>query len=79
MRLAELPVALRRAGVAQGYVWIAGVHEPDPVPPDFVFIRRGGPGFQTGVHERGVWHVVAEFADEDAACAHFLHRLAAPA
>ncbi|MEC4018648.1 hypothetical protein [Streptomyces sp. H27-D2] len=78
MHRQDLLSALRHAGVPQGYVWIEDVHEPDPIAPDFVFLRRVDDSWQTGVFERGVWQVVAAFSDESAACAHFLHQLAAP-
>ncbi|MFI1584635.1 hypothetical protein [Embleya sp. NPDC020630] len=74
----ELFLALRRGGVAQGEMWIQDAHEPVPLPPEFVFLRRAAETWQTGVFERGRWHVVADFPDEPAACEHALHTLALP-
>ncbi|MYS85855.1 hypothetical protein [Embleya scabrispora] len=74
----ELFLALRRGGVAPGEMWIQDAHEPVPLPPEFVFLRRVAEAWQTGVFERGAWHVVADFTDEAAACDHALHVLALP-
>ncbi|MGC0420232.1 hypothetical protein [Embleya sp. AB8] len=75
----EVFLALRRGGVAQGEMWIQDAHEPVPLLPEFVSLRRAGAGRQTGVFERGEWYVVADFTDEAAACEHLLHTLALPA
>lgn len=52
------------------YYWIEGVHEPAPTPPDFVYLRRGADGWETGVYERGAYEPVATHDTEAAACAH---------
>ncbi|GHC53717.1 hypothetical protein GCM10010349_19930 [Streptomyces flavofungini] len=56
----QLASALQQAGVADGYYWIEGVHEPTPTPPDFAYLRRERAGkpeeegaWEVGVHERG--------------------------
>ncbi|MEN8649180.1 hypothetical protein ABCR94_00650 [Streptomyces sp. 21So2-11] len=68
--------ALRRAGVADGYYRIEDVHEPTPAPPDFLFVRRtSGGAWETGVYERGTYHVIEWHPSEDAACAHLLRLL----
>ncbi|WP_055563568.1 hypothetical protein [Streptomyces atriruber] len=71
--------ALRAAGVADGYYWIDGVHEPAPTPPDFVYLRRvdgvEGEEWEVGTYERGVHQPLARYADESAACAHLLRQL----
>ncbi|MFH8487104.1 hypothetical protein [Streptomyces longisporoflavus] len=74
MDIRGLPAALREAGVADGYFWIEGVHEPVPTPPDFVYLRRTGDGaaWETGTFERGEHHPLARHADEGEACAHLL-------
>ena len=73
----ELLSVLRHRGVADAERWIEGVHQPQSPSPEFLFLRRAGNGWDTGVCERGSWHVVASFPDEAAACAHLL-RLAEP-
>lgn len=40
----ELRAALSRAGVADGYYRIEGVHEPVPTPTDFLFLRQASDG-----------------------------------
>ncbi|MFE5740213.1 hypothetical protein [Streptomyces celluloflavus] len=72
----ELRAALRAAGVADGYYRIAGVHEPVPTPPDFLFLRKGPDGaWETGAYERGTYQVIARHTSESAACAHLLRLL----
>ncbi|WP_306333178.1 hypothetical protein [Streptomyces sp. KL118A] len=82
MDVGAVAAALRAAGVADGYYWIDGVHEPAPTPPDFVYLRRvdgaeGGEGgeWEVGTYERGVHQPLARYADESAACAHLLRQL----
>ncbi|MEW2389915.1 hypothetical protein AB0933_16360 [Streptomyces venezuelae] len=76
MDVHEAAVALRAAGVADGYYWIDGVHEPSPMPPDFVYLRGvGGGEWEVGTYERGVHQPLARHADEAAACAHLLRQL----
>lgn len=60
-----------------GELWVEGVREPRPPPTEFLFLRRAADGWETGVFERGTWHVVGAFPDESAACEHLL-RLANP-
>ncbi|MEU5899621.1 hypothetical protein [Streptomyces venezuelae] len=77
----EAAAALRAAGVADGYYWIDGVHEPSPTPPDFVYLRRDGGGageageWEVGTYERGTHQPLARYGDEAAACAHLLRQL----
>lgn len=73
----ELPAALRDAGVADGYYWIEGVHEPSPTPPDFVYLRRveEDETWESGTYERGTRHPLARHADEGEACAQLLRLL----
>ncbi|MEV0322907.1 hypothetical protein ACIBKX_15260 [Streptomyces sp. NPDC050658] len=75
--ISGLPAALRAAGVADGYYWIEGVHEPVPTPPDFVYLRRtaGGGAWETGTYERGTYAPLARYTDEAAACAALLRLL----
>lgn len=77
MDVRGLPAALTEAGVADGYYWIEGVHEPVPTPPDFVYLRRTGDGeaWETGTYERGTHHPLARHADEGEACEHLLRLL----
>ena len=76
--------ALRRrlveAGVPDGVYEIAGVHEPVPPSPDFVFLRpTGGRGrsrrWEVGVYERGKHNVGRRFASEDEGCRWLLRLL----
>ncbi len=69
--------ALRRllveAGVPDGVYEIAGVHEPVPPAPDFVFLRPNrGRGrsrrWEVGVYERGRHSVSRRFTSEDEGC-----------
>lgn len=68
--------ALRRrlvaAGVPDGIYEIAGVHEPVPPSPDFVFLRPAGRGrarrWEVGVYERGIHTVGQRFESEDEGC-----------
>lgn len=78
----ELASALRQAGVADGYYWIEGVHEPTPAPPDFAYLRRERAGerekegaWEVGVHERGQDHPVARGLAEPEACGRLLSLL----
>ncbi|WP_243789618.1 hypothetical protein [Saccharopolyspora gloriosae] len=73
----ELFTLLRGSGVAESELWIEGVHEPRTPPTEFLFLRKGENGWDTGVAERGVWHVITSSPDEDTACARLL-RLAQP-
>jgi hypothetical protein len=71
--LRALRRALVEAGVPDGVYEIAGVHEPVPPSPDFVFLRRGrgrrrSKGWESGVYERGVHQVGRRFDTEDEAC-----------
>ncbi|MEU6820779.1 hypothetical protein ABZ921_09130 [Streptomyces atriruber] len=85
MDVRAVEAALRAAGVADGYYWIDGVHEPAPTPPDFVYLRRvvGSEGggraeggeWEVGTYERGVHQPLARYADESAACAYLLRQL----
>lgn len=65
-----LRAALVAAGVPDGIYAIAGVHEPSPPPPDFVFLRPAadGTGWETGVHERGRDTIAGTFEAEAEAC-----------
>ncbi|WP_199442325.1 hypothetical protein [Umezawaea beigongshangensis] len=67
--------ALRAAGVADRLYVVEGVHEQVPVPPDFYFLRPGGPGWEVGVYERGRYEVIDRLADEGDACASFYRHL----
>lgn len=81
MDVREAEAALRAAGVADGYYWIDGVHEPSPTPPDFVYLRRVGGGeweggeWEVGTYERGAHQPLARYGDEAVACADLLRRL----
>ncbi|MFD0344478.1 hypothetical protein ACFVH0_38395 [Streptomyces sp. NPDC127117] len=67
---------LRRAGVADGYYRIEGVHEPVPIPTDFLFPRHAPDGvWETGAYERGTREVIARHPSEQAACEKFLSLL----
>lgn len=76
-----LRTALRAAGVADGHYVIEGVHEPAPLPPDFLYLRRtpgglpDGGAWETGAYERGTYEPIARHADEPTACAHLLRLL----
>lgn len=76
--------ALRAAGLPETVYWVEGVHEPAPLPPDFLYLRAarpadgvGGAGgaWETGAYERGSWQPVARHDSEAAACAHLRHLL----
>ncbi|MCX4734248.1 hypothetical protein ACIA74_27320 [Streptomyces sp. NPDC051658] len=72
----ELYAALSRAGVADGYYRIEGVHEPVPTPTDFLFLRQAPDGvWETGAYERGTYEVIARHPSEQAACEHLLRLL----
>ncbi|MEE1768732.1 hypothetical protein PUR34_11295 [Streptomyces sp. JV185] len=72
----ELRAALGRAGVADGYYRIEGVHEPVPTPTDFLFLRQASDGgWETGAYERGTYEVIARYPSEQAACEHLLRLL----
>ncbi|WP_175407186.1 hypothetical protein, partial [Streptomyces sp. TRM64462] len=63
---------------AAGHYFIEGVHEPAPLPPDFLYVRRSprGPGtWETGAYERGVWHPITHHTTEAAACTDLLRLL----
>ncbi|MBT2505470.1 hypothetical protein J7I98_06040 [Streptomyces sp. ISL-98] len=76
MERIRLRAALLAAGVPDGYYRIAGVHEPAPTPPDFVFLREDpAGGWETGVYERGAYHVGLRHLSEADACAHLLRLL----
>ncbi|MFE0701301.1 hypothetical protein [Streptomyces sp. NPDC058872] len=62
--------ALREAGVPATHYRIEGVHEPAPTPTDFVYLRTGHGGWETGVYERGAYEPIAVHPTEAAACAH---------
>lgn len=75
-----LHTALRARGVAEGHYFIEGVHEPSPLPPDFLYLRRCRQAtayltWETGAYERGAWHPVTRRADEADACADLLRLL----
>jgi hypothetical protein len=70
--------ALRTAGVADGHYYIEGVHEPVPLPTDFLYLRRSPdtPGlWETGACERGTWETITQHAQEEDACTHLLRLL----
>jgi hypothetical protein len=75
-----LHTVLRSKGVQDGYYYIEGVHEPAPLPTDFLYLRRSPahPGrWETGAYERGTWQAVTEHTSEADACTHLLHLLTA--
>ncbi|QCX81684.1 hypothetical protein C9F11_40520 [Streptomyces sp. YIM 121038] len=77
MDVHALRSALRAAGVADGYYWIEGVHEPAPTPPDFAYLRGDGQGaWELGTYERGEWHPLARGLAEAEACRRMLRLLA---
>ncbi|GGM20058.1 MULTISPECIES: hypothetical protein [Micromonospora] len=70
----EVRDALLAAGLSPDAFEIEGVHRPDPLPPDYWFLRRAGSeGWAVGVYERGVDDVRLRTPSESTACA-FLHR-----
>ncbi|ASY31750.1 MULTISPECIES: hypothetical protein [unclassified Streptomyces] len=74
---AALAAALRAAGLPPSVYWIEDAHQPAPLPPDFLYLRRvpGDAGrWETGGYERGRWTPYASHAEEPEACAH-LRRL----
>ncbi|MEU6444725.1 hypothetical protein [Streptomyces sp. NPDC047046] len=75
---AALAAALRAAGLPPSVYWIEEVHQPAPLPPDFLYLRRV-PGdtarWETGGYERGRWTPYALHGDESGACAHLRHLL----
>ncbi|MDN3295169.1 hypothetical protein QWM81_14105 [Streptomyces ficellus] len=78
MNRRALHAALRARGVADGHYFIEGVHEPRPLPPDFLYVRRAphAPGvWEAGAYERGVWEAVTHRSDEAEACADLLRLL----
>jgi hypothetical protein len=72
-----LAAALRAAGLPPSVYWIEGAHQPVPLPPDFLYLRRapGATGWETGGYERGRWTPYARHAGEAEACAHLRHLL----
>ncbi len=68
----ELRRQLVEAGVPDGVYQIAGVHQPAPPPPDFLYLRPTGRGrsrrWEGGVYERGAYQAGAWFGSEDEAC-----------
>ncbi|NED83315.1 hypothetical protein G3I76_24900, partial [Streptomyces sp. SID11233] len=63
---AALAAALRAAGLPPSVYWIEEVHQPAPLPPDFLYLRRtpgGAAGWETGGYERGRWTPYAHHAD----------------
>ncbi|MFH8516200.1 hypothetical protein ACH4CE_14000 [Streptomyces gelaticus] len=76
MNRRELHAALSRAGVADGYYRIEGVHEPVPTPTDFLFLRQASDGvWETGAYERGTYEIIARHPSEQDACGHLLRLL----
>ncbi|MFH9015610.1 hypothetical protein ACH4C6_30095 [Streptomyces sp. NPDC017943] len=76
----SLRTVLRARGVQDGHYYIEGVHQPSPLPTDFLYLRRSTavPGtWETGAHERGTWEAIAWHAHEEHACAHLLRLLTA--
>ncbi|MGW9494166.1 hypothetical protein ACWG5P_07185 [Streptomyces prasinus] len=73
-----LHTVLRALGVRDGHYYIEGVHEPFPLPTDFLYLRRSrtAPGmWETGAYERGTWETVTRHAREEPACTHLLRLL----
>ncbi|WP_054815491.1 hypothetical protein [Nocardia arizonensis] len=66
----ELLAALLAAGKPPHWFRLVGVHDPDPLPEDFWFLRPGSGGdWEVGVHERGKDNVGARFEAESDAVA----------
>lgn len=73
-----LRTVLRALDVRDCHYYIEGVHEPSPLPTDFLYLRhsRTAPDiWETGAYERGSWETVARHTREESACAHLLHLL----
>ncbi|MCP3767676.1 hypothetical protein [Streptomyces sp. MAR25Y5] len=73
-----LHAVLRALGVRDGHYYIEGVHEPSPLPTDFLYLRRSRAApdmWETGAYERGTWETVTRHAREESACAHLLRLL----
>lgn len=69
---------LRTRGVQDGHYYIDGAHEPSPLPPDFLYMRRSRTAsgmWETGAYERGSWQEIAQHAKEEDACTHLLQLL----
>lgn len=69
MNRERLAAALLAAGLPPESFQIPGVHDADPPPTDFWFLRAGDGGWQVGAFERGVHDVRERFSDEAAAAA----------
>ncbi|MFC6014202.1 hypothetical protein [Nocardia lasii] len=67
MNRRELSTALTDAGLPPDSFRIEGVHETDPVPTDFWFLRDSDNGWEVGSFERGTFDVRARFDTESAA------------
>ncbi|MGS2806831.1 hypothetical protein [Nocardia sp. MW-W600-9] len=68
MSCQQLSDALADAGLPPGSYQIDGVHESDPLPTDFWFLRPGHDnGWEVGAYERGQFDVRARFDTESAA------------
>ncbi|SBT50307.1 hypothetical protein [Micromonospora auratinigra] len=66
----EVRAALLAAGQSPDAFALEGVHEHQPVPPDFWFLRRSpGGGWEIGSYERGRYEVRMAFGTEAEACA----------
>ncbi|MFC9950784.1 hypothetical protein [Streptomyces prasinus] len=73
-----LHAVLRALGVRDGHYYIEGVHEPSPLPTDFLYLRRSRAApdmWETGAYERGAWETVTRHAREESACTHLLRLL----
>ena len=63
-------IALLDAGLSPESFQLEGVHEREPIPPDFWFLRRDARGrWEVGPYERGSYDVRAVFDSEADACA----------
>ncbi|MFI1000350.1 hypothetical protein ACIP10_18520 [Streptomyces galbus] len=76
----SLRTVLRARGVQDGHYYIEDVHQPSPLPTDFLYLRRS-PAFsgrwETGSYERGTWETIAQHTREEDACTHLLRLLTA--
>ncbi len=65
MNRRRLADALIAAGLPAGAFQIAGVHESDPLPTDFWFLRPGNAAdWEVGAYERGSYDVRERFPTE---------------
>ncbi|MFB0621134.1 hypothetical protein [Streptomyces sp. AGS-58] len=73
-----LVTVLRALGVQDGHYYLEDVHEPVPLPTDFLYLRRSPADpdrWDVGACERGAWETISLHLHEEDACTHLLRLL----